>query len=30
MIPEGDKKRFDEFFHTDKYYISLTAINEVG
>lgn len=27
MIPEGDKKRFDEFFHTDKYFEGVTDVD---
>lgn len=27
MIPEGDKKRFDEFFHTDKYFEDVTDVD---
>lgn len=27
MIPEGDKKRFDEFFHTDKYFRDVTDVD---
>lgn len=27
MIAEGDKKRFDDFFHTDKYFRDVTKVD---
>lgn len=27
MIAEGDRKRFDEFFHTDKYFRDVTNVD---